>query len=113
MRRTLLLFFLVLLFGGCGRVTQIDPDNRRVMQALQTAVSSRNMEWLEATVKLIDEKRAADEMSDDEYTAFEPIIARARAGDWDGAQKGAFALSEGQMPTPEDIEKIKPAAAEK
>ncbi len=113
MQRITLLLLLLLALSGCGRVTQIEPANRRVMLGLQTAVSSRKIEWLDATEKLIDERLASGELSDEEYAAFEPIIEKARAGDWDGAQKAAFALSEGQTPTPEDLEKTRPGAAKK
>jgi len=113
MRRTSFLILLALVVTGCGRVQQIDPSNRRLMQGLQTAVSSKKVEWLDGTVKLIEEKYAAGDLSDEEYDAFQVIVERARSGDWDGAQKDAFALSEGQKPTAEDLQKIKPSAAAK
>lgn len=96
---------------GCGRVQQIAPANRRVMQGLQTAVSSKKAEWLEATVNLIDEQRSKGEMSDAEYAALSAIVEKARKGDWAGAQNDAFTLSEGQQPTEEDLRNIKPGAA--
>ena len=113
MRRWTLLIGLVFIALGCGRVQQIAPANRRVMQGLQTAVSSKKSDWLEATVKLIDEQRSKGEMSDAEYAALTPIIDKARRGDWTGAQKDAFTLSEGQQPTPEDLARSKPGAAKK
>ncbi|MGE5194271.1 MAG: hypothetical protein ACM3U2_17405 [Deltaproteobacteria bacterium] len=113
MQRKSLLVALAFLVSGCGRVPQVDPANRKLMLGLQSAVSSRKLEWLEATAKLVDEKLSNGELSDEEYAAFEPIIEKARAGDWDGAQKDAFALSEGQKPTAEDLEKIRPGAAGK
>ena len=108
-RRSLLLA-LAFLAAGCG-VQQIAPANRRVMQGLQTAVSSRKVEWLDATVKRIDEQRAQGRLSDAEYAAFEPIISKARAGKWDAAQHDVFALVEGQKPTAEDLQKIQPGGA--
>ena len=97
--------------SGCGRVPQFAPANRRVIHGLQTAVSSKKVEWLNETVRLIEEKYSAGEMSDEEHDALQRIVDKARSGDWDGAQKDAFALSEGQKPTAEDLEKIKPGAA--
>lgn len=96
---------LAFLAVGCG-VQQLAPANRRVMQGLQTAVSSKKVDWLDSTVKLIDEQRAKGEMSDDEYAALDKIVKKARAGDWAGAQHDAFALMEGQKATAEDLEKI-------
>ena len=111
MLRRALLTGLVLTAVGCG-VQQIAPANRRAMGALQTAVSSKKVDWLDATVELIEEQHSNGEMSDAEYAAFEPIIEKARAGDWPGAQKDAFALADGQKPTAEDLENIKPRAEE-
>lgn len=108
MWRGILVIGLVLAAAGCG-TQQIAPANRRALQALQTAVSSKKTDWLEDVVKLIDSQLEKGEMSDEEYAVFEPIIAKARAGDWAAAQRDAFALSEGQKPTAEDLEKIKPA----
>ncbi|MBI3862142.1 MAG: hypothetical protein HY290_09635 [Planctomycetia bacterium] len=108
--RYLSLMILLMLAAGCGRVTQIDAPNRRIMQGLQTAVSSKKLEWLEASVKLMEEQRTKGEMSDKEYAAFKSIVDKARLGKWDAAQKEAFALTEGQKPTDEDLEQIKPGA---
>ena len=107
-----LMVAVVFLAAGCG-VQQIAPANRRVMQGLQTAVSSRKVEWLDATVKLIDEQRSQGKLSDAEYAALEPIISKARAGNWDAAQRDVFALVEGQKATAEDLQKIQPRAAGK
>lgn len=111
MRRSALLILLACLVTGCGCTPQIAPVNRRAMQGLQTAVSSRKVEWLDATVKLIDEQYSAGEMEDDEYDVFQKIVEKARSGDWSGAQQDAFALVEAQRPTAEDIEKISFARA--
>jgi Sec-independent protein translocase protein TatA len=111
MRRQAFIIVLAVLITGCGRAPQIAPVNRRAMQGLQTAVSSRKVEWLEAAVRLIEEQRSEGEMEDDEYEVFQKIVEKARSGDWSGAQHDAFALVEGQRPTPEDLASIKPARA--
>ena len=100
---------LLFLAVGCG-VPQIAPANRRLMLQLQSVTSSKKKEWLDEAVKQIEEQRSKGELSDEEYAAFQPIIEKARKGDWQGAQRNAFALSEGQKPTEEDLEKIKPGA---
>ncbi len=104
--RKLLAAALIFAAAGCGQATQIAPANRRVMRSLQTAVSSKKGEWLDATVKLIDEQRSKGEMSDEEYEAFESIVKKARNGNWDDAQRAAFALSDGQKPTEEDLQRL-------
>ena len=101
---------LVFFAAGCG-VQQIAPENRNLMHGLQTAVSSKKVEWLDATVVQIEDHLSRGEMSEEERAAFDQIIGKARAGDWTSAQRDAFALSEGQKPTAEDLERIKPGAA--
>jgi hypothetical protein len=111
LRRTLI-FGILFLAVGCG-VQQIEPANRRFVQQLMSATSSKKTEWLDETVKQIEKQRSQGELSDEEYAALAPIIKKARQGDWPGAQRDAFALSEGQQPTAEDLEKIKPGAGQK
>ena len=72
-----------------------------------------SIDWLEATVKLMEEQELNGELSEEEEAAFQTIIEKARKGDWIGAQKYAFALSEGQRPTEEDLERIKSGAAKR
>ena len=104
----LVLSCLVLLtFIGCGRAPQLSPQNRRLLAALQTAVSAQKTDWLEATHNQIAEKRGRAEISDEEYAALSAIIEKARAGDWKQAQADVFALSEGQRPTPEEVDRLK------
>lgn len=109
MFRRVLISGLLFLTIGCG-VQQIEPANRRFVQQLLSVTSSKKTEWLDETVKQIEDQRVQGELSDEEYAALAPIIEKARKGDWQGAQHDAFALSEGQKPTEEDLEKIKPGA---
>lgn len=109
MRRRAILFVLFLA-TGCGGAAQMKPENRRALLGLQTAVSSQKGDWLDAAVKLIEERRSKGDLTDSEYAAVQPIIEKARKGDWAGAQHDAFALSEAQKPTAEDLQRIKPQA---
>jgi hypothetical protein len=111
MHRQTLVLVLAFLMTGCGRTPQIAPVNRRAMLGLQTAVSSQKADWLDATVKLIEETYLEGQMEDEEYDVFQKIVERARTGDWSGAQRDAFALVEAQRPTADDLEKIKTARA--
>jgi len=97
---------LCLVLSGCGR-TQVAAPNRRLLAALQTAVSAKNTEWLEATSKQMTEKKASGEVSASEFNVMNAIVKKAHSGDWKGAQKDVFALSEGQRPTSEDIAKVR------
>lgn len=109
MLRRVLILGLLFLAIGCG-VQQIEPANRRFVQQLLSVTSSKKKDWLDEAVKQIDQQRSEGKLSNDEYAALAPIIEKARQGDWPGAQRDAFALSDGQKPTKEDLEKIKPGA---
>lgn len=105
MLRRAVLAGLLLLAVGCG-VQQIAPANRGLMLQLQSVTSSKKTEWLNEAVRQIEEQRSTGALSDAEFAAFEPIIKKARAGDWESAQLAAFALSDGQKPTAEDLERL-------
>jgi len=104
-RFTLAWIWAGLAIAGCGS-TQVAPANRKLLEGLQTAVAAKNVEWLDAVVKQLDEKRAKAEVSKAEVADFDAIIQQARAGDWDAALKRVFALSEGQRPTAEDLARL-------
>ncbi|MFO0960919.1 MAG: hypothetical protein U0800_26355 [Isosphaeraceae bacterium] len=96
---------LAIALAGCGRQPQVAPVNRDLLVSLATAVSAREPQWLERNAHLIDKKRDAGEMSEDEYRTFRSIIDRARSGDWQGAEAAAYALRDGQEPTADDLKK--------
>ena len=101
------LLFVVCLLIGCGHAPQMSAPNRKILEALQSAVSSKKLEWIEAVVTQVAEKRTSKEMSDAEFTAINAIITKAKSGDWKGAQIDSFALSEGQRPTSQDLAMLK------
>ena len=82
-------------------------SNRKVLEALQTAVSSKKPEWLEAVSTQVAQKHEDGDVSDAEFNAIRTIVKKAESGDWKGAQLASFALSEGQRPTAEDKELLK------
>ena len=91
------------LFSGCGRSPQISSTNRKILEALMTAVSSKDPQWLEIVVKHVTEKRNNNEMPDVEFAAINAIVKKAQSGDWIQAQKDSFALCEAQRPTSDDV----------
>jgi hypothetical protein len=92
--------------AGCG-ATQLSPSNRHLLETLQTAVSAKNTAWLDAVEKEVKETRKNGEISDAEFSALDSIIRQAKGGKWDTAQSAVFALSDGQRPTPEDLERLR------
>ena len=67
---------------GCSRAPQVAPGNRKLLEALRTAISAKNPEWLESSSKLLAEKRAKEEISDVEFKTFSDIIEKAKSSDW-------------------------------
>ena len=97
---------LVFVLAGCG-ATQLASTNRHLLEALQTAVSAKNDQWLDGVARQVQEQHAKGAMSDAEQKAFDAIIQSAKAGHWDAAQGRVFALSEGQRPTAEDLARVR------
>lgn len=97
---------LVLVLPGCGP-PQVAPANRRIVLALATATSSRNLEWLEACAVQIEERRAAGALPDAERKVFEAILADARGGRWEAARAASYALRDAQKPTAEAVEAVR------
>jgi hypothetical protein len=82
---------------GCG--AEPSPSlreikNARAFEALLTAVSLRNQKEFEQDAKLIDERHAAGEISDEKYQELAEVIEKARAKDWAGAEKRAYRFRE-------------------
>jgi hypothetical protein len=92
----------LLSLAGCG-TTQLSPPGRRLLEALQTAVSARNSQWLEAGATQVEAQHAKGELPDVDFRALQAIIAPAQKADWETAQSRALALSEAQRPSAEDL----------
>lgn len=99
--------FVALCFAvmGCGS-QQFGPSSRELMRPLQTAISAKKVEWVEATEEKIVDQHSEGKVSDDEYNTFEDIIAQTRSGDWQGAQLALHGLMSGQKPTSADQAKF-------
>src|SRR5262249_51838409 len=91
---------------GCG-ATQLKPNNRHLLEALQTAVTSKNAEWLTAVEKHVQEAHDKATLSDAEFKTLGTVIDSAKTGDWKTAERRVFALSEGQRPTAEEQARVR------
>jgi hypothetical protein len=82
---------LVLSLAGCGGVRSARVvANARAFEALLTAVSLKNEKELDQDARVIDARHAAGELSDGRYQEIREIIEKARAKDWQGAEKRAY-----------------------
>lgn len=103
--RSLVLLVLCLglvLISGCG-YPAATPENLGLITSLRTALSARNVEWLDANEQKIEARRLAGQMTDDEYETFQSIVAEARRGDWESAERAAVKFQRAQRPTDEQI----------
>ena len=75
----------------------VEFDNLRYIQLLRTAVSARNSEWLNKVASAVDQRLAEGAMSRSEHTHFGKLIAQARSGAWEAADKECFRFEEAQL----------------
>lgn len=81
---------LVLFISACGGPTPQDRDNRRLLDAILTAVTIKNARLLEDNAKRAKERHDAGQLTDEQYRGMEAIIHKARQGDWAGAEKDGY-----------------------
>ncbi len=89
---SLLIVATMVLIAGCGGPSMVDRDNRRVVDEILTAITIKNLRLLDAGQARAKARHAAAQFTDDEYQAIEAIIARGRAGDWQGAENDGYAF---------------------
>jgi hypothetical protein len=86
---------IAVLASGCdGRPIPILRDNRRVLDAILTAITLKNARLLEEDAELAKTRLAAGQLTADEYAGMEAVIRKARAGDWAGAEREGYAFRE-------------------
>ena len=96
---------VLLLVVGCAP-PQVAPQNQRLIASLRTAISARNSEWLEKNAEVLEQRRADGKVSDAELEAFQAIIDKARAGQWEKAEREVLAFQKAQQPTQEQIDRV-------
>ena len=84
----------LLTLAGCGEPSPRELKNRQEFEALLTAVSLKNKVELEKDAKRSDDRHAARELSDARYEDLQGIVAKARSGDWAGAERQAYEFRE-------------------
>jgi len=98
---------LTMLSVGCGQAPQISPQHRKLLAAVQTAVSAKNTDWLDAVESDLKTRHEQDQIADSEFDAIQSIVDLAKSGDWTKAQQNSFKLSEGQRPSADDLAALK------
>ncbi len=84
------LFMLTLLFPGCSAPTEVERGNRRVVDAILTAIAMKNTNWLDDDAKLVEQRYLDGQLTDDEYEQLSSVIEIAKTGDWQAAEKAGY-----------------------
>jgi hypothetical protein len=96
---------LAICTGGCGP-PQASPHNRQLIASLRTALSAQNPDWLEQNATILEERRATGQASEEEFAAFQALIAKAQEGQWKEAERQVMAFQKAQRPTREEVENV-------
>ncbi len=79
-----------LVASGCGRPNETVRDNRRLLDAILTAVTIRNAEELANDEELLETRHAAGELSAESYAEIHRAIELAQSNDWEGAERELY-----------------------
>jgi len=85
-----ILIAVALLVPGCSAPTEVDRDNRRLLDAILTAITMQNLAWLEEDAKLAEERHEDGHLTDTDYEELVSIIEAARSGDWKAAERQGY-----------------------
>lgn len=94
-----ILAICVSLLVGCGRPTETARDNRRLFDAILTAVTIRNRDQLLKDKKLLDTRRENAQLSAESHATITHAIDTAAGGDWSAAEAELYKFRE-QVPFP-------------
>lgn len=97
---TLLLLLLLQSIPGCGKPNETQRDNRRLMDAVLTAIVIKSPKDLLKDKALLEARFLDGKIAKDIYRKIFDFIEQAEAGDWDKAEKGLYALRS-QTPFPQ------------
>ena len=84
--------------AGCGGPPQVtgDPEAFKEVDALYTAVTAKSPKLLDQCEQRLRDLRSQGKLSEPALRALEPIIARARKGDWRPAAEDLTTFMRGQ-----------------
>ncbi|MFO0796090.1 MAG: hypothetical protein U0804_01370 [Gemmataceae bacterium] len=83
-----------LVFVGCGKPSEDARQNRRVVDAVLTAVTVKNRKQLEKDSNLWDKRLEDGVVSERCHKAVRACIDKARAGQWAEAEDALYAFRE-------------------
>ena len=87
------------LVGGCSRPTETARNNRRLFDAILTAVTIRNRDELLKDKKLLDARLDNAQLSAESHATITHAVDKAAGGDWSAAEAELYKFRE-QDPFP-------------
>jgi hypothetical protein len=70
--------------------TEEDRNNRRALDAILTAITMKNSRLLEESGERAKARHDERQITDEQYQSIEAFIAKARSGNWSGAEKDGY-----------------------
>ena len=97
-RRAVLVLVAAVLagLGGCGQPSEEARQNRRLVDAVLTAVTVKNRKQLDKDAALWNQRRADGVLAEKPHRAIKACIEKARAGDWAGAEEDLYRFRESE-----------------
>lgn len=92
--RGLILLTAILFAAGCGKPSEEARQNRRLVDAVLTAVTMKNRKELDKDAALWDKRLADGLLSEKPHKAVKACIEKAKAGDWSGAEDDLYKFRE-------------------
>ncbi len=97
LRLTLGILLGSVLFLGCGGYGKVSPETYEFAKALYSATNRQSTESLDRAEEMVLAARDAQELPAEESAWLLAIVADARNGDWEGANREARRLMTDQV----------------
>ena len=86
--------YIAVVFGGCSKISDESRQNRRVVDAVLTAVTLKNVKELDRDTVLLDKRLADGLLAEQHFKAVKAIIQKARSGNWHEAEVELYKFRE-------------------
>lgn len=85
-----IMLVLGLVVPGCNRTNETSRENRRLVDAVLTAVTMRNSDELSKDKELLAARQAAGQLSTKTHSTILRIIEKAERKDWETAERELY-----------------------
>lgn len=90
----LFVFSIIVILGGCSKHSDESRQNRRVVDAILTAVTLKNPKELDKDSAMWDTRLADGLLPERHYKTVRAIIEKARSGNWREAEDELYKFRE-------------------